>query len=142
MSGEGAAEEDAPMTQTTTETTIPTVNVGDGAAIYGFSDIYAATVIAVSANGKTVTLQRDEAILLNGTQSGAADALTFSPGGFLGHTSGEQRYEFKADPKGATDRFSLRSVNGRAVWVRVGESARGGQRATIGRRYHHYDFNF
>jgi hypothetical protein len=132
------------MTQTTTatktvatETTIPFV--GQGAAIHGYTDVHSATVVAVSANGKRVTLQRDKAKLLNGASSGEADALEFYPGGFCGHTSGCQRWELTPDADGYKSEFSLRS-NGR--WVEVGQPAKGGTRASVGERRHHYDFNF
>jgi len=72
--------------------------VGDGATLCMYSDRQAYTVIKVTA--QSVTLQRDKATLLNGHNSGEPDALTFTPGGFVGHTEGIQRYKYEADPKG------------------------------------------
>lgn len=119
--------------------TTPSLTVGMGATIHGYSDSYACTVIEFSANGKRVKVQEDEATLLNGFNSGEPDALQFEQGGFCGHTSGTQRWECKPNPKGAIRTFSLRK-NGR--WVESGGTATGGTRLTLGVRHHHYDFNF
>lgn len=126
------------MNSTTTQTTA-TIEIGMGATVYGWSDTQAWTVIAVSKSGREVTLQRDKATLLNGGNSGEADALKFDVGGFCAHVSGEQRYEIERDPEGITRKFSLRN-NG--TWRAVGESAKGGQRAILGKRHEDYDFNF
>lgn len=57
-----------------------------------YSDRHAYEVTARTA--KTLTLRRLKATLLNGVGSGEPDALKFSPGGFVGHTSGTQRYSY------------------------------------------------
>ena len=116
--------------------------IGDGATIHSYTDSAAATVIAVSASGVVVTLQRDKSTLLNGHNSGAADALRMDLGGFCGHTSGEQRYSYERDPNGEIEKFSRRVVNGKIRWVKVGETSKGGQRATLSGRFAHYDYNF
>lgn len=115
------------------------IKEGCGAAIHGYSDIHSATVIKVWPGGKKVTLQRDSAKLLNGVDSGEPDALKFSPGGFVGHVSGEQRWELTPDPLGWKSDYTLRS-NGR--WILVGDNQNRGSRAIIGERKHHRDFNF
>lgn len=113
---------------------------GDGATIIGWTDRTAATIIAVSKNGKQVTVQDDEATLLNGANSGEPDALEVYPGGFACHTTGRQRWGLKPDPDGRTHRFSKRK-SGR--WVRVGDKDTGsGSRLDVTRHSHYYDFNF
>jgi len=109
--------------------------VGDGATIHHYSDSTPQTVIAVSANGKTITLQRDKATLLNGFNSGEPDALTFTPGGFFGHTEGVQRYSYERDLDGPTTKATLRKDG---TW-RVSRST---ERVTIGARHKYYDYNF
>lgn len=112
--------------------------VGVEATRLGYSDAYAGYVVSVSKNGKTVGFREGTATLLNGVGSGEADALQFSPGGFVGHTSGMQRWKIEATGMGHIDSYSLRS-NGR--WIRVGESTKNGSRLIPGHS-HHYDFNF
>ncbi len=109
--------------------------VGMGATTYQYSDRKAWTVMKVSPSGKTVTLQRDTAKLLNGYQSGEEDALKFYPGGFAGHTAGNQRYEYSPNPEGETCKATLRKDG---TW-RV---SRINERVKLGGRHEHYDFNF
>ncbi len=108
--------------------------VGEGATVHHYSDSAAYTVVAVTA--KTATLQRDKAKLLNAVGSGEPDALGFAPGGFVGHTSGIQRYAYERDPAGGLVRVSLRK-NGK--WRTAGGK---GEPVTFGVRKEHYDFNF
>lgn len=122
-----------------TTTPPPTFEVGDGATLCLYTDRYACTVVAVSPNGKTITLRRDKATLLNGFESGEPDALVFSPGGFMGHTSGVQRYSYEPNPDGQEFKASLRK-NGQ--WVRCGHATTSpGNRVTAG-RHERYDYNF
>jgi hypothetical protein len=131
------------------------IKVGDGMTIHGYSDAHAYTVIAVTAC--TIKLQRDKATLLNGANSGEADALKFSPGGFVGHTSGTQRYAYERDTNGEIVTARLAKKPAR-IWTKdAGEEYAPGQRAygyvekpaftargqtvTEG-RHEHYDFNF
>lgn len=123
------------MTTTTTNDTPATPTVGAGATVYGYSDREAYTVIAVAPGGRRCTLQRDKATLLNGHNSTEADKLTFSPGGFMGHTSGRQRYSYEADPDGEKITATLRKDG---TW-RVANSK---ARVVMGVRNEHYDFNF
>jgi hypothetical protein len=129
-------------TETQTQTNTPTLG---GAATYVvWSDSYACTVIHISKNGKIATLRRDKAQLLNGTNSSEPDALSFSPGGFCGHTSGTQRYSYEPNPEGETFRVSARTrSDGRTVWKTVGQATKtSGGTARFGTRDEHYDYNF
>ena len=110
--------------------------VGEGANVFGYSDVNAFTVLAVSASGKRCTIQRDTATLLNGCNSGEPDALQFSPGGFVGHTSGTQRYSYARNTEGAIVTVSMRKTG---EWRTAG---RHGERVKFGERREHYDFNF
>lgn len=118
--------------------------VGGAATFTLYTDSYACTVIKISPNGKTVWLRRDKATLLNGFNSGEKDALQFSPGGFCGHTSGEQRYSYAPDPEGQVIKVSARALrDGSIVWKQAGHSTRSpGAFAYFGARHEHYDYNF
>jgi hypothetical protein len=120
--------------------------VGMPATINHYSDRDAATIIAVSKSGRVITVREDHAKLLNGFNSGAADALEFSPGGFVGHTSGTQRYAYRTNLDGKVTQFSRRerTVRGKRVvsWVEVGRKRGQGSTLSIGVRAHNYDFNF
>lgn len=71
------------------------------------SDTHPGTVVRLT---KTLIFVRSvETKLLNGANSEAPDALHFSPGGFVGHTSGEQRYEF-GEMQGGEIAFSRRAA--------------------------------
>jgi len=111
------------------------VKVGDGATVYGWTDRRAYTVIAVSKSGRTITIQRDSAKLLNGPNSGEPDALHFEGGGFCGHTSGVQRYEIKPDPNGEIRKASLRKDG---KWREANSTTR----VEVGERFEFYDYNF
>lgn len=78
--------------------TIREFAVGDGVTLCGHSDRHVYTVI--KRTKKTLTLRRDTAKLLNGFDSGESDSLQFSPGGFVGHTSGSQCYSYTPDENG------------------------------------------
>jgi hypothetical protein len=123
---------------------LDTPKVGDGATFRVWSDCHACTVVAVSKSGLKVTLQRDTATLLNRHGSGEPDALQFEPGGFVGHTSGVQRYRYEPNPNGSLIVVSRRVLkNGQVVWKQVGCSTNvQGAVATFGVRREHYDYNF
>ncbi len=116
-----------------------TFEPGDGVTWGQGSDCAAGTVVRVTA--KTVFVVEDEAKLLNKAGSGEADALNFSPGGFVGHTSGTQRYEYSPG-SGPEIKFTFR---GTGRFKQAGASTRGSLRAwgnlSHGRRKH-YDYNF
>lgn len=118
----------------------PHFKVGDKATHTLHTDSHAGYIVSVSPNGKTVIFARAEAKLLNGANSGAPDALEFSPGGFVGHTSGTQRWEVAEVPmEGYRDKFTLRS-NGR--WkVSGGGTFTPGNTLKAGHAPH-YDFNY
>lgn len=107
--------------------------VGMGATEHGWSQSYAYTIIAVSASGKTITLQRDKTTLLN------KDELEFHPGGFAAHCSNQhvQRYSYERDPEGVVRKATLRKDG---VFRMKGHRNSG--RVTINLRREFYDYNF
>tara|TARA_R110002020_G_scaffold145908_4_gene320205 strand:+ start:3719 stop:4687 length:969 start_codon:yes stop_codon:yes gene_type:complete len=116
---------------------------GDGVSWSVGSDTHSGTVVSVAKNGKSVDVVEDVAVLLNGSQSGADDALEFTPGGFFGHTEGEQRYRYApGNPndvmtfsfRASMDRFKLRGVS-------INGSMRSAFTLYAGRSKHH-DYNF
>lgn len=116
------------------------MRVGDGMTVTGYSDNKACTVIAVSRSGKTVTLQRDKATLLNGFKSGEPDALVMTPGGFAGHTEGVQRYDYEADPDGERFKVTYRESLGGYKRAGIRPHERGG--SAFRGRNEYYDYNF
>jgi len=119
----------------------PVFKVGDGASYSVGSDVKACTVVKISASGKTMWLQEDTATLLNGVDSNELDALQFSPGGFMGHTSGVQRYSYMPDATGSVTRVSLRTrADGSQVWKRAGSPVTSWDSVFPG-RHAHYDYN-
>ena len=115
--------------------------VGDGATYTIYTDSHAGTIIGrTEAN---IIWRRDKATLLNGYNSGEDDALEFTPGGFVGHTSGRQRYAYEPDPEGEVRIFSRRKMrNGDYVWKLKG--ARKGSPGNVlsAGRFENYDYNF
>lgn len=121
--------------------------VGGGASYTPATDSHACTIERVDMrDGKPwrVTLRRDKAKLLNGAGSGEPDALTFTPGGFVGHTSGVQRWEYEPNLDGTRYVVTRRALKGGIVrWKVVGVSAHSpGCSATFLGRHEHYDHNF
>lgn len=106
--------------------------VGDGVSWNGHSDSYAGTVVRVSAT--RVCVVEDEAVLLNGFDSGEPDALVATPGGFCAHVEGRQRYEYKPG-SGSRITFTLRK-DGRMMRAESTYCF-----LTPGRSKHH-DYNF
>lgn len=119
-----------------------------GATFTVWTDRYACTVIEIRRNGREIVLQRDHATLLNGFKSGEPDALEFSPGGFVGHTSGTQRYRYERNPNGERIVVSRRVAQNRdgstrIVWKRKGHPTRQpGGYAKLGMRVEHCDYNY
>lgn len=106
--------------------------VGDGVCWNGHSDSYAGTVVRVSQT--RVCVVEDEATLLNGFDSGEADALVMTAGGFCGHVEGIQRYEFKPGT-GPEVVFTVR-MDGKVM--RAGSTY-----CTLSPgRHKHHDYNF
>jgi len=115
--------------------------VGDGATACGYSDNKAATIVARTA--KTITIQYDKATILNGPNSGEADALVATPGGFCAHVSGTQRWATERDENGSKDVYSLRKTRtGAKRWVLKGAGANQSGVSLIEGRSHYYDYNF
>jgi hypothetical protein len=78
--------------------------LGAGATVYSHPDsMKAFTVIRVTT--RTIIIQRDMAILLNGVNSGEPDALQLGEGGRVG---GAQRWEYQSDPEGYLERVTQR----------------------------------
>jgi len=117
-----------------------TYRVGDGATVAGYSDSYACTIVEISKSGKTIVLREDHADLLNGVDSGADDAMTFTPGGFVGHWEGQQRYSYKPNPNGRVIKASFRKKVGR--FVESGLKPEQGGSVSLGIRAKHHDYNF
>jgi len=110
-----------------------TWKVGDGATILHYTDRDACTVVKVCTPRK-ILIQEDKHKLLNGFESGEPDALTFTPGGFCGHTSGTQRWEHTPDPDAPVRTVTLR---------KDGEWRLSGLGNTVVEgRSHFHDYNF
>lgn len=120
----------------------PKFTVGDGVCWSAGTDVESGTVVGLANNGRTVLVVEDEAVLMNGAGSDAPDALTFTPGGFVGHTSGQQRWEFKPGD-GPVMRFNFRPATGQFKLAKT--STTGSMRSwgvLRAGRSKHFDFNF
>lgn len=104
----------------------PEPEVGMGATILGWTDRNPATIVAVRTNkdGKAIEVQVQEDNYKRVDANGMSEM---------------QDYEYTPNPEAPIRRYSLRN-NG--AWVRVGETAKGGQRLAIGRREKYHDFSF
>lgn len=100
----------------------PTPTVDMGATLCLWTDRRAATVIAVSQNGKTVTVQEDKATRKD--HNGMSDSQT---------------YTYQADPTATKQVFSLRQ-NGR--WVSKGSPMTSGTVLVLGTRDKFHDYSF
>lgn len=103
------------------------MKIGDGATIQMYSDRRAATIIDISPSNKTITIQEDNAELLN------RDELKTNPGGFSANIQGSQKYKFSKD------------LNGQIAIAKKhkdGKFYSQGNRIVVGERQHFYDFNF
>lgn len=100
--------------------TVPQIAMG--ATICGWTDRTACTIIDVSANGKTVTIQHDTAKRIDN------DGI-----------SEHQEYQYTRNPSGHVEHFTRRK-NGR--WVRQGSDMKTGTSLSIGQRNEYYDFSF
>ena len=103
-----------------TSQTPNTPKVGDGATVLFWTDREAATVVAVSKNGKEVTTQDDTAIR---TDMG-------------GPFTEDQSYNFEANPNGTLREWTLRK-NG--CWVAKGSGMKNGMRCRMGSRNKYRD---
>ena len=111
--------------------------VGDKASYNGYSDSEPCTIIKVSPNGRSVTIQFDNAELLNG------DDLKFHVGGFAANCSNQevQKYKFTRNEKGGTRKMSLKKYFNRYCWTITGCTSNGRQQLTEG-WFKFYDYNF
>ena len=139
---EGAPEsKETPKKKKTAPITRHDFQVGDGVNWSAGTDVHAGTVSKVTPS--KVYVVQDEKKLLNGCESDATDALQFSPGGFVGHMSGTQRYEFTPGDPQYVIIFSYRKNDDNMKMK--GTSSRGSMRSwgvlRKGRQAH-YDFNF
>jgi hypothetical protein len=113
------------------------LQTGDGATHRIWTDYHAGTVI--KRTPKTIWWQRDKATLLNGPNSGEADAMRVYPGGFAAHFEGVQRYAYERQPDARIERFTLRKNR---VWKRAGSSLSDPGFTLSPGRHEHRDFNF
>ena len=116
-----------------------TMKINDPVTYTVYSDSDAGWVSKVSPNGKTVEVEFAKQTLLNKPNSGEPDALRFSPGGFCGHTSGEQRWKIERAEKPSKTKFTLRK-NG--AWKRAGHPTKSPGCSLGPGHSPYYDFNF
>lgn len=115
--------------------------IGDGATYTAYTDSRAGTIIQKTA--KSITIQLDHATLLNGPNSDADDKLVTIPGGFAGHTTGRQRYEYARNPDGQTLKFTRRTMrSGKVIWKLVGSRTQSLGCVLNEGRAEYYDYNF
>tara|TARA_R100000951_G_scaffold67106_2_gene56647 strand:- start:193 stop:621 length:429 start_codon:yes stop_codon:yes gene_type:complete len=131
-------------------------SVGDPVHWPAGSDTKAGTVVRLTKT--QVIVRAVPATLLNPVGSDAPDALQFHAGGFVGHTSGQQRYAF-GEPEGSEIVFSRRVYDSHynnddkrrdePVTVSIAKlkgTSMSGSMSSWGRLRHghaaHYDFNF
>ena len=106
-------------------------NVGDGITVCLWTDRHAYTVVSLIGSTGFVA-QRDKATRTN------RDEDSFSPGGFVGHTShgqNGQQWSYEADPDGATVKVTRRKDG---LWRPAGA----GTKPVLYGRYEKYDYNF
>jgi hypothetical protein len=134
MASQIAALNNAPQ-----DTTYPygVFAVGDKAHVFGYSDIYPATVVKVERNGKKVTVQIDKYKKADG------QVVEMVEGGFVAHCTNQNeiKYDISRDENGTMKTFTLRKWRGRFCWTVEGDSANGHQKIGMGWRAF-YDYNF
>lgn len=113
--------------------------VGDPATYILYSDRDAGYIVGVLDKGKRVQFQYANATLLNGAGSDHPDKMTFTPGGFCGHTEGDQIYDIVPNPTAPVVEFSLRK-NG--AWKLAGHPMNSPGCSLVPGHSHWYDFNF
>ena len=115
------------------------MKINDPVTYIVYTDADAGWVSKVSASGKTIEVEFAEQTLLNGPNSGEPDALHFSPGGFVGHVSGNQRWKIERASNPKKLKFTLRK-NG--VWKIAGHSTKSPGCVLFRGHNPYYDFNF
>ena len=103
------------------EATLIKPTVGEGASIGMRADCYPYTIIEVSSDLKTVTVQEDSA-----TPKPNSPAYS-------------NEWIIERNPQGQVQVFTLRK-NGQ--YVRQGETMNGGQKLSIGLRHKYYSYEF
>jgi hypothetical protein len=104
-----------------------------------YTDAEAGWVSKVSPNGKTIEVEFAKQTLINGAASGEPDALQFSPGGFVGHTSGKQRWNIERSENPHKSKFTLRK-NGQ--WKIAGHATTSPGCILSPGHHPYYDYNF
>lgn len=126
--------------------TLPTnpYRIDDQVTVCGYSDRKSFTVIASTPT--TITIQENKRTLLNGFDSGEPDALVMTPGGFLGHTEGEQRWMVERDTNGSIIKAHMQHTP-QKVWTEgYAYVERANFKSKMGKvipgSHDFYDFNF
>ena len=115
------------------------MNINDPVTHTIYTDADAGWVSKVSPNGKTIEVEFAKQTLLNHANSGLPDALVFSPGGFVGHVSGDQRWRIERTENPRKSKFTLRK-NGQWKLAGIPTTSPGG---SLNPGHHpYYDFNF
>lgn len=107
------------------ETLLNKPAIGEGATVSYCADSHSMTVIAVSDNGKTVTVQRDS---VKRMEPSYAEGSAYS-----------NLWHLTPNPEGAKYVFTLRQ-NGK--YVAQGEPMRSGTKLHIGSRHEYYSYEF
>lgn len=115
------------------------MKINDPVTYIVYTDADAGWVSKVSRSGKMVEVEFAKQTLLNGPNSGEPDALDFTPGGFVGHVDGAQRWKIERSSNPMKAKFSLRN-NGK--WKAVGQPTKSPGCCLIPGHCPHYDFNF
>jgi hypothetical protein len=115
------------------------MKVNDEVTYVLYTDADAGWVSKVSPNGKTIEVELGSKTLLNGVNSGEPDALHFSPGGFMGHVSGVQRWKVEREENPITLKFTLRKTG---QWKLAKSSTKSQGCELIAGHSPYYDFNF
>lgn len=112
--------------------------VGMPASTNTWTDWNPGTIVKVSASGKTIWIQEDDAKLVNKMQ--------FHPGGFMAHCSNndDQKYEYTRNTSGSIRKATLRTTrSGQTLWKMKGTGTKSqGGNCSVGTRFKHYDYNF
>lgn len=124
---------------TTTKKPAVQYKVGDPVTYVVYTDADAGWVSKVSPNGKTIEVEFARQTLLNGANSGEPDALHFSPGGFCGHVSGEQRWKIERQDNPKVSKFTLRKSG---MWKIAGHATNSPGCVLFSGHRPYYDFNF
>lgn len=122
-----------------------TFKVGDPVHWSEGTDAAPGTVSRITKGA--IFVKAVKATLLNGVNSGEPDALTFTPGGFVGHTSGTQRHSFEEIPDAREMKFTKRAATEyRGAKAKQAGTSSKGSMASWGVLHHghasHYDYNF